>query len=40
MEDRFKSGVCVDLLIKKIVDGNTYILLMKRQNTGSNDGEF
>ena len=40
MEDRFKSVICVDLLIKRVVDNNTYILLMKRCNTGYNDLEY
>lgn len=40
MEERFKSVVCTDLLIKKIIDNEVYILLMKRQNTGYNDGEY
>lgn len=38
--DRFKSIVCADIVIKKIVDGKTYILLMKRENTGSDDGYY
>ena len=40
MKNRYKSVVCVDILIKKIIDNEEYILLMKRQNTGSNDGEY
>ena len=40
MSKRYKCVVCADLLIKKIIDGDTYILLAKRQNTGNNDGEF
>jgi len=40
MSDRFKSIVCVDILIKKIVNNHIYILLMKRKNTGSNDEEY
>ena len=36
MKERFKNGVCVDLLLKK---GNK-ILLMKRKNTGSDDGMY
>lgn len=34
------NDVCVDILIKKIVDNETYILLMKRQNTGSDDEKY
>ena len=37
---RFKSVVCADLLIKRVINNETYILLMKRQNTGYNDGEY
>lgn len=40
MDKRFKSGVCTDLLIKKVINNETYILLMKRMNTGFNDGEY
>ena len=40
MEERFKSVVCADLLITKQVENQTFILLMKRQNTGSDDGYF
>ena len=40
MKERFKSVVCADLLMKRVVDNEEYILLMKRKNTGSNDGEF
>ena len=40
MDNRFTSVVCVDLLMKKNIDNETYILLMKRKNTGSNDGEY
>ena len=38
--ERFKSGVCVDILIKKYIDDEEHILLMKRQNTGSDDGYY
>ena len=38
--DRFKNVVCADLLIKKRIKDKTYILLMKRQNTGSDDGYY
>ena len=37
---RFKNVVCADLLIKKRIKDKTYILLMKRQNTGSDDGYY
>ena len=40
VKERFKSVICVDILIKKVVDDKEYILLMKRQNTGNNDGEY
>ena len=38
MKNRFKSVVCADLLMKKVINNEEYILLMKRQNTGSDDG--
>lgn len=40
MKERFKSVVCADLMITKEIDNEKYILLMKRQNTGSDDGYF
>ena len=40
MEERYKSVVCTDVLLKKIIDNKTYILLMKRINTGFDDGNF
>ena len=40
VEERFKSVICADILIKKVVDDKEYILLMKRKNTGNNDGEY
>ena len=40
MGKRFKSVVCADLLARKEVDGKTLILLSKRKNTGSDDGEY
>lgn len=40
MSDRYKSVVCADLLLKKKVNDEEYLLLMRRQNTGSNDGEY
>lgn len=38
--DRYKSVVCADILLKKKKDNEEYILLMKRKNTGTNDGEY
>ena len=35
--ERFKSGVCVDIVLTKEIDNNKHILLMKRKNTGSDD---
>lgn len=40
MEERFKTVVCTDILLKKYVDGELYILLMKRVNTGNDDNRF
>ena len=40
MGERFKSGVCVDLLMLKKEEDKTKVLLMRRKNTGSNDGEY
>lgn len=40
MKERFKSVVCVDILIKRVIDNKECILLMKRKNTGFNDGEY
>lgn len=40
MKERFKSVVCADIMITKNIDSDTYILLMKRQNTGSDDGYY
>ena len=37
---RFMNAVCCDLLIRKNIKGNEYILLSRRKNTGSNDGEY
>ncbi len=39
-KERFKSVICADILIKKIIDGKECTLLMKRKNTGSNDGKY
>ena len=38
--ERFKSGVCVDIVLTKEIDNNKHILLMKRKNTGSDDGMY
>ena len=40
MSKRFKSVVCTDILLKKEKSGKNYILLMKRQNTGYDDGKY
>lgn len=40
MEKRYSSRVCTDILIKKHVDNDIYILLMKRCNTGFEDGKY
>ena len=40
MEERFKSIVCADIIITKMVNNKKYVLLMKRQNTGSDDGYY
>ena len=40
MSKRFKSMVCVDLMLKKVIDGEESILLMKRKNTGFDDGKW
>lgn len=40
MEKRFKCAICVDLLLFKEVEQSIKILLMRRKNTGDNDGEF
>ena len=40
MSERFKSVVCVDLLLKRKDGDDTYILLTKRMNTGNDDGYF
>ena len=40
VKERFKNIICADILIKKIVNDEEYVLLMKRKNTGSNDGEY
>ena len=40
MSERFKSAVCVDLLMIKNEDNKTKVLLMRRKNTGDNDDEF
>ena len=40
MEKRYKSVTCTDILLKKYIDNKLYILLMKRVNTGFDDGYF
>ena len=40
MEERFKSGVCVDIVLTKKLENKKYILLMKRKNTGNDDGMY
>ena len=40
MEERYKSVICVDLLVKRVINNQEYVLLMKRKNTGYNDGEY
>ncbi len=40
MEERYKSAICLDLLVKRVVNNQEYVLLMKRKNTGFNDGEY
>lgn len=38
--ERFKNGVCVDIILTKEIDNKKNILLMKRKNTGSDDGMY
>ena len=38
--ERFRCLVCVDLFMFKIENGKKKILLMKRKNTGTDDGEY
>lgn len=40
MEERFKCAVCVDLFMFKFDGGRKKVLLMRRRNTGSGDGEY
>lgn len=40
MEERFKCAVCVDLIMYKKFNNKTSILLMRRKNTGYEDGEY
>lgn len=40
MEERFKIAICVDLMISRDLGQGKEILLMKRKNTGFNDGEY
>lgn len=38
--ERFKNGVCVDILLIKEIDNKKHVLLMKIKNTGSDDGMY
>lgn len=40
MEERFSCVVCADLMLLKNNGGEKLVLLTKRKNTGSNDGEY
>jgi 8-oxo-dGTP pyrophosphatase MutT (NUDIX family) len=40
MEQRFKCAICVDLIVYRNNGKNKEILLMKRKNTGFDDGNF
>ena len=40
MEERYKSMICVDLLLTRIKNNITEVLLMLRKNTGYNDGKY
>ena len=40
MAERFKTTICVDLMISRNLGQVKEILLMKRKNTGFNDGEY
>lgn len=40
MEERFKCAVCVDLVATRRVGARVQILLMRRQNTGDDDGNY
>ena len=40
MEERFKSAMCVDLMISRNWNNKKEILLMKRKNTGYDDGKY
>ena len=40
MKERYQSKVAVFLILTKEVDGQTYILLQKRYNTGYMDGKY
>ena len=39
IKERFKSVICADILIKKIIDGKECTVVMKRKTNGSNDDE-
>ena len=40
MEKRFKNAICTDILITDERSDGKYLLLMKRKNTGSDDGYY
>lgn len=40
MSERYQSKVVVFLILTRIIDGNTEILLQERQNTGYMDGKY
>lgn len=40
LKERYQSKVAVFLILTKEVDGQTYILLQKRYNTGYMDGKY
>lgn len=40
MSERYQSKVVVFLVLTRIIDGNTEILLQERQNTGYMDGKY
>lgn len=38
--EKFKSGVCVDIVLTKQINNQKHILLMKRKNTGYEDDMY
>ena len=40
MSERYSLRVCTDIMLKKYIDNDVYILLMKRENTGFDDGKY